>query len=133
MRRYFELPGCGHMLATNLHADTIEDAREQICGLNGVSIEKFRRVNLCFFLQWDWKTDRRRIVAVEESDGQGDHHRLWGVEEQEFRIAESRLVTRDEWMAAARLLQRLMVGSGARTVKEVRRWVLERRGEDGRE
>ena len=33
LRRYFDLPLAGHMLSTNLHADTYEEARERIgCG-----------------------------------------------------------------------------------------------------
>jgi ABC-type dipeptide/oligopeptide/nickel transport system ATPase subunit len=36
LRAYFELPQAGHTLATNLHADTYEEARHQICAENGV-------------------------------------------------------------------------------------------------
>jgi len=36
LREYFELPRAGHMLATNLHADDLEQAREQVCGDNAV-------------------------------------------------------------------------------------------------
>ena len=50
LRRYFDLSDAGHMLATNLHADTYVKAQQQICGQNNVSVAAFRRMNLIFFL-----------------------------------------------------------------------------------
>ena len=48
------------MIATNLHADTYEEARDQIRGTNGVSEEAFRRVNLLLFI--DVRREGGRIV-----------------------------------------------------------------------
>jgi len=36
LRRYFKLPAAGHMIATNLHADTYDQAHTQVCGENQV-------------------------------------------------------------------------------------------------
>lgn len=51
LRRYFRLPAAGHMLATNLHADTLQQAQAQICDDNGVPLAEFRRVNLFYGLR----------------------------------------------------------------------------------
>ena len=75
LRRYFDLPTAGHMLATNLHADTLDQAYDQICRHNGISPEAFRRMNVAYFLRIEGRGWRgaRRIAAVWESDGSSDH------------------------------------------------------------
>jgi hypothetical protein len=60
LRRYFDLPAEGHMLATNLHADTYEQAREQVCGDNGVPTADFQRMNLVYFLSVDSRGPNRQ-------------------------------------------------------------------------
>ena len=79
LRAYFDLPSAGHMLATNLHADTFEQAHHQICTTNQVSEAALRRLGLMFFLAvrrsgWDVS---RHIDAVWASDGVNEHRRIF--------------------------------------------------------
>ena len=79
LRAYFDLPSAGHMLATNLHADTFEQARHQICKTNQVSETALRGVGLMFFLavrRSDWDVSRR-IDTVWASDGVEGHRRIF--------------------------------------------------------
>jgi hypothetical protein len=76
LREYCGLGRCGHMLATNLHADDLVEARDQVCGENAVPIEDFGRFDLLVFLRVDGGLrPRRRIERVYCGDG-GNGHRL---------------------------------------------------------
>jgi hypothetical protein len=64
------------MLATNLHADDLVEARDQVCGENAVPIEDFSRFDLLVFLRvGGGLRPRRRIERVYCGDG-GNGHRL---------------------------------------------------------
>jgi hypothetical protein len=75
LRAYCGLSEKGHMLATNLHADDLEEAREQVCGDNGVRRELFNRFELLIFLRIEgtYLKSHRRIEKVYSSDGLSDH------------------------------------------------------------
>ena len=119
---FFDLPAAGHMIATNLHADSREEARGQLVDDVGVSPGAFARVSLIAFVTAaPARGYARRIVAVYESDGAG-HRLVFGhVAAADIfeRPEPSRLVTPREELAAARVLGGV-TGSGARTVSEVR-------------
>lgn len=51
LRSYFQLLDLGHILATNLHADDIDEAYNQICLENRVPENYFQRINLMFYLR----------------------------------------------------------------------------------
>ena len=121
LRAYFDLPTSGHMLATNLHADTYDQARRQVCGENGVSSSAFRRMNLLFFLTVNRSgfTVRRRIAAVWESDGRGEHRPIFSLDGGVSSMAESQLVTADA-LAEAQSRIAAIVTSGIRTIEQVR-------------
>jgi hypothetical protein len=125
VQAYFELPTAGHMIATNLHADTCRQAREQIVGECGVSPEALRRVNLMYFLS---VRGGRRIDHVDESDGTGEHKLVYVANTGTTPAKNSRLVSERQIDAARRIIDKL-VASGARTIQEVRPAVLELRGE----
>jgi len=118
LRAYFDLPTAGHILATNLHADDLEQARDQICGDNGVAEAAFRQMHLALFLRVEdgWQ-GRREIVEVWESDGRNPHVRVFG--ERRLALPASRRVTQPQWETAAARLERLYT-SGAQTVDQVR-------------
>ena len=122
LRAFFELPTAGHMIATNLHADTFEQARDQVRRDNGVSAGAFRRMNAVYFLalERDDRTVRRRIVDVWESDGREDHRRVF---DDGRRVGESRLAARHDLTRATKTMDALLK-SGARTVEDVRRFLL---------
>jgi hypothetical protein len=129
LRAYFELAGAGHMLATNLHADTYAQAQAQICGGNRVPEASFRRMNLMFFilLDQDARGLVRRIDTVWESDGENPHRLvysaglLWGG-------IESRLVSGAELDIASQTIEQMIKGN-VRTIEEVRSRVTAARSE----
>jgi len=51
LRRFFSLKKFRHILATNLHADTYEEAKYQICRENKVSENEFGLIELFLFLK----------------------------------------------------------------------------------
>ncbi len=119
LRDYFGLPAAGHMLATNLHADTLEEAHDQIVRRNGVPEAAFRRMSLAFFLQVRRSRPRarRRIVGAWESDGSEPHRNV--IDD----LSRSRLVSPERLDRARRVIDSMLDG-GARTIRDVRRFVL---------
>ncbi len=81
-RAFFELPAAGHQIATNLHADTYEQCRAQLCDENGVSAPSFNSVRLMVFLRVDSAGNRirRTVETVWESDGVSPHHLLYSAD-----------------------------------------------------
>ncbi len=75
LRAYCGLSENGHTLATNLHADDLEEARDQICGDNDVREELFNKFELLIFLsiEGSYPEIHRRIEKVYSSDGLSDH------------------------------------------------------------
>lgn len=71
-RDFFRLAARGHIIASNLHADTIEETRDQLCRENGVAQEHLDAVTLQVYLRVErtggWAV-RRRVSHVYESDG----------------------------------------------------------------
>jgi hypothetical protein len=125
LRAFFDLPGAGHMIATNLHADTYEQARDQICGDNGVSDAALRRMNLMLFLSVGGSFGaRRRIAAVWESDGTAAHRQVFSADRPDATIAATPLVAADAFAAARSVIDRI-TSDGARTIEDVRAAMLQ--------
>ncbi len=131
LRSYFELPSQGHMLATNLHADTLDQAREQICGANEVPAADFRKMNLAIFLDMggsrngmsDAKGDgRRRIAQVWESDGTTDHVIVY--DGMKLLSGACRLGSPDRVAAAGQTLEAIFT-AGSRTIEKVRAFLVQ--------
>jgi len=120
LKSYFALAQKGHILATNLHADTLEEARDQICGAGSVPEEAFRRMNLALFLRFDPSTGRREIVEAWESDGGSPHRRIFA--NGRLEPDGSRLVPPGK-TASARTLIHDLLASGARTLSQVRAFI----------
>ena len=127
LEAYFELPSANHMLATNLHADTFEQSHEQVCHGNRVSERAFRRMNLIYFLavERDGLSDTRRVVEIWESDGRQEHCPVFGERVRLPLPDMSRLITPADFDRAEKAITALM-DSGARTIQEVREFLLER-------
>lgn len=119
LRHYFKLPVAGHMLATNLHADTFEQARHQVCVENAVPEADFRHMNLLFFISVEHSGGnvRRRIVSAWESDGAADHRPVFGPD-TESPLASKLVSTKDIESAVKRI--DAILQSGARTIEHVR-------------
>lgn len=123
LRTYFQLLDHGHMLATNLHADTIEQAYEQICLENQVPAHLFYKIQIQLFLRVDGIPPYRRHIALFWlSDGQSPHRLVyeltkgWQIEPDQF-VASTAIKT------AEKILLRL-VHSKARTIEQVRAQLL---------
>lgn len=128
LRRYFELPAAGHMIATNLHADTCEQARAQVCDENGVPADHFRRVNLLYFLHvdgWRW-AGRRRIVELWASDGEREHRPVFQQGEWLSSHRTCSIVHEGRLEEARGTIDKL-IESGARSIQEVRSLLVEDR------
>jgi hypothetical protein len=126
LRRYFELPAAGHMIATNLHADTYEQARDQVCVDNEVPSAHFRGVNLLYFLAVDGRGwgGRRRIVSIWESDGRGVHRKVFGAGVAGPPGDLSGIVGAEQLAVACQAVDAL-TASGARAIEEVRASIVE--------
>ncbi len=126
LRAYFDLPAAGHLLATNLHADTLEQARKQVCGDNGVSEAAFRRMNLIFLLSAERSgfRIRRRIEQAWESDGSSRHRQVYSARCPSPPHVRSDLVSEED-AAQGRAIIDLLGVRGARTIEEVRAAIVE--------
>jgi hypothetical protein len=124
LRAYFQLPSTGHMLATNLHADTYEQVRDQICVDNDVPEADLSRMNLMFFLslQGSGRGHARRIASAWESDGANEHLRVF--DPASSSLGGSRIVSAGDIAEARSRIDRL-IDSGARTIEQVRGYLLE--------
>jgi type IV secretory pathway ATPase VirB11/archaellum biosynthesis ATPase len=125
LRRYFKLPSAGHMIATNLHADTLAQARRQVCDDNQVPEDNFRRMNVVFFISVGraYRNVSRRVVSVWESDGKSEHRQLFGQAGSGLKIELSRLVNADQFAAARTDILHLL-NSKVRTIEEVRAFIV---------
>ncbi|MBI5723797.1 MAG: hypothetical protein HZA50_07565 [Planctomycetes bacterium] len=123
LRSYFSLAAAGHILATNLHADTFQQAFDQVCGENAVPQADFRRMNVVAFISLARQGERtgRTIAEVWESDGAAPHKLIYRAE---TGLDKSALVGERELSKAAQVVKKLL-SSGARTVEEVRKFLLE--------
>lgn len=130
LRDYFDLPAAGHMLATNLHADTFAQARDQICRDNAVPAPALRRMNLMFFLEVARAArygapragrTRRRIVTAWESDGSAPHRQVYDADGNGAAVGpvDSSLVPPAAQAQARQTIDRL-VATGAQTIEQVR-------------
>jgi hypothetical protein len=75
LRDFCALQEQGAMLATNLHADTLEEAQDQVCLENGVPEAHFNAFDLILFLRVSggWGNTQRVISSVHVSDGTAPH------------------------------------------------------------
>ncbi len=122
------LPSCGHLVATNLHADTIDQARDQLCLDNPVPDDSFDRFGLMLFLdvRRGVRSVQRRVTAVYEPDAAGPPHLVYEMNAGgRIESAESsQLVDADALRMATDRIESLQA-NGARTIEQVRRFLLE--------
>jgi hypothetical protein len=95
-RAFFRLASQGHIVASNLHADTLDETRDQLCRENRVAQAHLDAVTLKVYLRMvrtkGWSV-RRWISHVYESDGTEDRLLWVGEEDGSFvRQAESRII-----------------------------------------
>ena len=127
LQELFRLPSRGHMVATNLHADTIDQARRQICTDNGVPDDLFDRFGLMLFLRVKPSPGgvRRYIAAVYECCASGAPLLVYRLNRSDRiePVEPSQCVAPEELALAARKIEALRA-NGARTIEQVRRFLL---------
>jgi len=128
-RAFFGLAARGHIVASNLHADTLEETRDQLCRENGVPPAHLDAVTLKVYLRMElaggWAA-RRWIGQVYEGDGTRDRL-LWTSDDkgEVVRQAASDIVSPDQENLYAGFLTDLSC-RGIRRIDQVRRAVVER-------
>jgi hypothetical protein len=98
-RDFFSLAAAGHIVASNLHADTLSETREQLCDVNGVDPDHMNAVELKLYLRLGGRGWQRKrwLSHVYECDGEDDRLIWRGDDVNAFsRQAESRIVTEDD-------------------------------------
>ena len=127
LRTYCGLFEHGHMLATNLHADNPEQAREQICDTNGVRSEYFNKFELLIFLRIEnsYNKTHRWIEEVYSGDGSSAHELIFHANEKRTIDENAEHYLADpEYVAACRdFLTR--ISPDVRTIEDTRRNVVE--------
>ena len=128
-RDFFALTGRGCSIASNLHADTLEETRDQLCLENGVDPAHLAAVTLKVYLRVDhsdsWSL-RRRVSDVYEGDGVRDRL-LWRWDRRslfERQDVASRVVSPVAESAYSKLLVTLR-RRNIRDIENVRRVLLE--------
>jgi len=121
VQRLFELPRLGHIVATNLHADTLEEAHAQICDDCRSKEEDFGSVGLFLFLRV--RGARRRICTVHGNVG--DHlATLWEDRDHRHVCIQPHLLEDPKMEHARDLLDRLLHRK-IKTTMDVRQWINE--------
>jgi hypothetical protein len=132
-RDFFHLAGRGHIIASNLHADTLVELRHQLCVENGVAPDDLAAVELKLFLRVAQAGGghrrgrvRRWISAVYESDGENDRL-IWRGGPDAFQRRETSHFVSERDQEAWRDRLAALQARGVRRIEDVRRAVL---GED---
>jgi hypothetical protein len=127
LRAYCGLSDQGHILATNLHADNPEQAREQICETNGVPKEHLNKFELLIFLSIKdgYLKTNRRIKEVYSSDGSSGHELIFHANNKRTLDENAKHYLADpEYVAACRDFL-TKTPSNVCTIEDTRRHVVE--------
>ena len=123
LRAYCALAEQGHMLATNLHADDLDEAHGQICVENGVSESHFRAFHLQLFLRVEGRFRSTRIVdKVYASDGASPHRLVFDARRSGLLGA---IGVDGTWSEECRGFLKDTHAAGTHTIEDTRTAVLE--------
>ena len=127
LQAYCRLSEYGHILAANLHADDMEQARDQICGANNVPVCDFNRFELFVFLRIDgdyFKTDRW-IEEVYSGNGSSEHALIYSANQDKRITPQVKGYLADShYVDACREFLRTMPAN-VRTIEQTRQRVVE--------
>jgi len=124
LREYFALSDLGCMLATNLHAEELDEARSQICVENGVPEKHFAAFELLGFLRVEggWSSSRRYIEKVYASE-EGKPHQIVYEHTKGFQGVDTHL---DEaYYEACRNFLGQHADGSTKTIEQTRRLVVD--------
>ncbi len=124
LRKYCRLASKGYTLATNLHADNPEQAREQVCGDNDVTPEAFNAFHLLVFLRVEggFFNCSRKIGAVYAGDGAQTQKKMYPCDSN-GALTTGELVEA-EYLQKCRLFLEDGLTAGLKTIEETREAVL---------
>ncbi len=128
-RAFFSLASAGHIIASNLHADTLAETRQQLCDENEVDPSYLNAIELKLYLRLGglgWRR-QRWLSHVYECDGEDDRLIWRGVSVNAFsRLAASAIISEDEMRFWREFISRLDA-QDVRTIEDVRRAVVNAR------
>ena len=127
LQSYCRLFDVGHILATNLHAADLEQARDQVCGDNDVPIGHFNRFDLLVFLGVEdgYFKARRWIEELYSSDGVSEHILIYRASDgKAIRKAVTHRSVDPAYVEACRDFLRRRAPT-VRTIEDTRRHVVE--------
>jgi hypothetical protein len=122
LREFFALSRQGQMLAGTMHADDLDEARDQICRSNGVPEAQFRAINLFVFVAIEEAaTSSRRVIRkVFYSDGAAAHKSVFACD----KGLSARAPRDANCEALCRAFLEEAIGSRRSTAEETRRLFL---------
>jgi len=127
LRAYCGLFEHGHILATNLHADNPEQAREQICDTNGVPEKHFNKFELLVFLRIEdgYRNTNRWIEEVYSGDGSSRHELIFHANNRRTLDENAKHYLADlEYVSACRDFL-TKISPDVRTIEDTRRDVVD--------
>ena len=127
LRAYCGLSENGHILATNLHADNPEQAREQICHTNGVPSKYFNKFELLIFLRIEnrYHKAKRWIQEVYSGDGSSGHELIFHANNKKTLNEKAKhYLVNPEYVAECRDFL-TKISPDVRTIEDTRRHVVE--------
>ena len=127
LRAYCGLFENGYILATNLHADNPEQAREQICDTNGVRSEHFNKFELLIFLRIEngYLRANRWIEDVYSSDGSSGHELIFHANDKRTLDENSEHYLADPQYVGTCRDFLTKISPKVRTIEDTRRHVVE--------
>ncbi len=122
-RAFFALSEHGHMLATNLHADTYVQAYEQLCHDNNVPENHFHGMQLQLYLTLERNRNgaiMRRINTVHESDGASEHRLIYDLKNSytPHPLDISKLISDDDFRECGDIIRDLK-GKGISHIEQI--------------
>jgi len=127
LRSYCDLSDRGHILATNLHADNLEQAKNQLCNTNDVPVGHFNKFELLIFLHAEnhYQQAKRRIQEVYSGNGSSGHELIFHAKGKRTLDENAKQYLADpDYVAACRDFLKKMP-PGVHTIEDTRRQVLE--------
>lgn len=127
LRAYCRLSEKGHILATNLHADNLKQAKDQVCNTNGVPGEHFNKFELLIFLRIEnhYPKAKRWIEEVYSGNGLSEHELIFHTNDKKMLEENAKhYMTNPEYVTACRDFLKKIPAS-VRTIEDTRLHVVE--------
>jgi hypothetical protein len=128
-RTFFALGAQGHIIASNLHADTPQETQDLVCGQYGVDRAHLDAVTLKIYLRLErtgmWSA-QRRVSHVYESDGKQDRL-LWTSQGGVFTRQEPGVIVSPEQEKKYAEFLTTLLRQDTRRIEDVRRRLVQRK------